>query len=86
VFPKECGVCPGERGVHHAGRTVAATLLAVVASLAAVPALAQSEAVTSTGGIPEPASWALMLIGAAGVGALTRRRRSRGRSGAARLG
>ena len=37
------------------------------------------------GGIPEPASWALMLIGAAGVGALTRRRRSRGRAAAESL-
>jgi hypothetical protein len=27
-------------------------------------------------GVPEPASWILMLIGAAGVGALTRRRRA----------
>jgi len=32
--------------------------------------------------VPEPASWTLMLIGAAGVGALTRRRRAKATRGA----
>lgn len=34
-----------------------------------------------TRAVPEPASWALMLLGAAGVGALARRRRAKGKAG-----
>jgi hypothetical protein len=30
-----------------------------------------------SGGVPEPASWALMIMGFGGVGALVRRRRNK---------
>lgn len=41
-----------------------------------LPPIAALDSVSLTGGVPEPAAWSLMLIGAAGMGALLRRRRA----------
>jgi hypothetical protein len=41
-----------------------------------LPPIAALDNVSLTGGVPEPATWAMMLVGFGGLGALIRRRRS----------
>jgi hypothetical protein len=42
-----------------------------------LPPIAAIDGISLTGGVPEPASWALMLTGFGGLGVVLRRRRSR---------
>jgi hypothetical protein len=80
------------RRAARAARALTASLLIGLVGPTAAPALAKGNGKPSpcvsgpanvqrgkngkAVGVPEPASWILMLIGAAGVGALTRRRRA----------
>ena len=43
-----------------------------------MPPVALLDNVSITGGVPEPATWGMMLVGVAGVGAIMRRRRALG--------
>ena len=74
----------GFSGWMHVTTTFKATSGSQTLSFLAVggpgglPPIAALDAVSLTGGVPEPAAWALMLMGFGGLGAVMRRRRAMG--------
>jgi len=58
------------------GPTETLSFLATGGPRAAVPPFALLDGVSLTGGAPEPATWAMILVGFGGIGAMVRRRRA----------
>lgn len=75
-FPENDGVLAGETSPIYAFRTNATTYIAGTAQLIDGSTLDATQAF-APGAVPEPSSWALMVVGLGGIGAAIRLRRTK---------